>query len=100
MNGETSKQTERVSDATAVLGGCVGVPAVIAFGVYVIAMAGPSKEERRASDSKVAAEYELKERNARYACSEWGNAKACDEIDNHAQLARYYRQRASEARDR
>ena len=93
-----AKRTEPVSDATAILGGCVGVPAVIAFAIYMIATAGPSKEERRASDSKFAAEYELKERNARYACSEWGNAKACEEIDDHAQLARHYRERASEDR--
>jgi len=93
-----SKQTQPVSDATAILGGCVGVPALIAFAIYMIATAGPSKDERQALDSKFAAEYELKERNARYACSEWANAKACDEIADHAQLARYYRERASEDR--
>lgn len=83
-------------DGKALLG-CVGVPALIAFAAYMIATAGPSDAERRASDLKFAEEYELKERNARFACFEHGVATACDEIDDHAELARYYRQRVNEA---
>ncbi len=80
--------------------GCIGVPVLIAFAAYVIATAGPSDGERRASDLKFAEEYELKERNARFACSEYGLAKACEEIDDHAELARYYRQSVNEADNR
>jgi hypothetical protein len=77
-----------------VLLGCIAIPALIALAVYMVASAGPSAEERRVSDAKFAEEYELKEKNARFACSEWGLAKACDEVEGHAELARYYRQRA------
>ncbi len=80
-------------DATALFG-CIGVPALIAVAVYMVATAGPSAEERRASNTKFAEQYELKEKNARFACSEWAMAKACDEIEGHAELARYYRQQA------
>jgi predicted RNA-binding Zn-ribbon protein involved in translation (DUF1610 family) len=80
--------------------GCIGVPALIAFGVYIVISAGPNEEERRASDFTFAQEYEFKERNARFACSEKGVATACGEIEANAELARYYRQRVSEADNR
>lgn len=83
-------------DGKALLG-CIGVPVLIAFAAYMIVTSGPSAEERRASNVKFAEEYELKEQNARFACDQWGLAKACAEIDSNAELARYYRQQVKEA---
>lgn len=77
--------------------GCIGVLACMALAVYVVANAGPDEEERGASDREFAEQYELKERNARYACHEMSVAAACDQVEENAELARYYRQRADEA---
>ncbi len=77
--------------------GCIGVPALIAFAVYIIATSGPNAEERRGSDLKFAEKYELEEKNARFACYNLNLAKACNEIDKNAELARYYRQRVEAA---
>lgn len=66
----------------------------------MVATAGPSEEARRASDLKLAKKYELQERNARFGCYERRLPKACDEIDDNAELARQYRQRVNEADNR
>lgn len=83
-------------DSNALLG-CFGFTALMAFAVYVVASTGQSEAERLAADLKFAEEYELKERNARFACFEHGVTSACDKIDEHAELARYYRRRVDEA---